>query len=336
MVGRSGQRVAGIYRKPDGTDRPPGVFSRSMNQQPTGAPALDRLLKGQRVGFLFSGGASRCIFQVGVAETLAALGIHPQACLGVSAGAWNAAAVAVGNTPRLRAYWRFFSRMPYLDFTNIFREHSPFIWRRLHQRAFRRYVDAARLRHAPVPVLVALTRLRDRELVIVDARTADDPLEVLLASNYLPPFYTHAPVIDGERYGDGAIRNNVPYEALFERGCDFVVLVTQKAECEGGLFRNLDDPDHVIPEEYRDRVVVIRPRHPLDLAFVERSWRKLAPFADYGAMRAREILLGLPSSEPEACLHGRAAYLTRIRRLREGITAFRGLAALRATFAVRK
>ncbi|MCM2316054.1 MAG: patatin-like phospholipase family protein [Thermoanaerobaculia bacterium] len=289
---------------------------------------MDRLGRARRIGFLFSGGASRCVFQVGVVEALFQAGIHPAACLGVSAGSWNAAAVAAGNWRRLRAYWRFFCRMPALDLTNLAREHSPFAWRKLHTRAFRRYVSAEALRaESALPFYAALTRLRDRESVVVDVRTSADPLEVMLASNYLPPFYTHAPVIDGERYGDGAVSNNIPYEALFERGCDAVVLITQKGACEGGLFRNIDDPDHVIPEPYRDDVVVIRPRHPLEVAFAERRWERLAPAADLGAEVAREVLGGREFGEPANCRHPTTPirYLMRVRALARLLASGRDL-----------
>ena len=265
---------------------------------------MDRLRRASKIGFLFSGGASRCVFQVGVVEALFHAGINAAACLGVSAGSWNAAAVAAGNWRRLRAYWRFFCRMPAVDLTNLAREHSPFNWRKLHTRAFRRYVSAARLRaEAALPLYVALTRFRDHEPVVVDVRTSADALEVMLASNYLPPFYTHPPVIDRERYGDGALSNNLPYEALFDRGCDAVVLITQKGACEGGLFRNVDDPDHVIPEPYRDRVVVIRPRHPLQISFAERRWEKLAPIADLGFALASDVLAGTDFRDGADCRH---------------------------------
>jgi predicted acylesterase/phospholipase RssA len=279
---------------------------------------LSQLRSAKRIGVLFCGGAARCAFQVGVVETLDALGIKPAVCLGVSGGAWNAATVSAGNIHRLRAYWRFFCRMPSVDLRNLMREHSPFIWRRLHERAFRRYIQAERLRSPEaIPLFIALTRLRDRRCVTFDMRAVDNPLEVLLASNYLPPFYTHAPVIDGERYGDAGFSNNLPYEVLFEQGCDLVIVISQKGECEGGLFRNIDEPDHLIPEPFRERTVVIRPRHPLDVSFTERRWSVLSLVADQGAARAREILLGQTPSGPVACRHGvgPVLYLTRLRRM---------------------
>ena len=258
----------------------------------------------------------RCIFQVGVVETLYGLGIEPSVCLGVSGGAWNAAAVAAGNWKRLRHYWRFFTRMPHVDLRNLTREHSPFIWSRLHARAFDRYIREEKIREG-LPLYVALTRLRDRASVIMDVHAATDPFRILLASNYLRPFYTHTPEIDGERYGDGGWSNNMPYEFLLDRGCDAVVLMTMKGESEGGLYRHRDDWEHVITDE---RVIVIRPRHRLPLGFVERRWSKLAPIAYLGALRAREVLLGERHPECDLAARGPAptAYISAIRKMLKG------------------
>ena len=274
---------------------------------------LDRLRAAKKIGFLFSGGSSRCIFQVGVVETLQSLGIFPSATLGVSAGAWNAAAVASGNAHRLRAYWRFFSRMPYVDLANLFREHSPFIWPRLHARAFNRYVGSDAIRSSTIPIFIALTRLRDRISVITDARTSVDPFRLLLASNFLQPFYTHAFRIDGEEYGDGGWTDSLPYERLIAEGCDAVIVMASKGESEGGLYRNPNDIDHVIDDE---RVIVIRPRHRMPLGFIERRWTKLAPIAELGALRAREVLLGEYHRECDLAARGPApsAYVSALRK----------------------
>jgi len=275
---------------------------------------LDRLRSAKRIGFLFSGGSSRCVFQVGVVETLLSLGIEPAMTLGVSAGSWNAAAVAVGNARRLRAYWRFFSRMPYIDLGNLLREHSPFIWSRLHERAFKRYVGMDAIQSpTTLPLFIALTRLRDRTSVIVDARTISDPFKLLLASNFLQPFYTHPIEIDGERYGDGGWTDALPYERLIAEGCDAVVVMASKGESEGGLYRNPDDYDHVIRD---GRVIVIRPRHRMPLPFIERRWSKLAPIADLGALRAREVLLGERHPQCDVAARGVApsAYVSAARQ----------------------
>jgi predicted acylesterase/phospholipase RssA len=278
-------------------------------------PVLDRLLSARRIGLVLSGGSTRCAFQAGVIETLTELGIRPALSVAVSGGVWNGAAVSAGTVPRLRHYWRAFTRMPHIDVRGLLRDHTPYRFNEMHRRTFSRYVSAERLRSPEAPALwVGVTRLRDRQGAFFDARTVEDPLALCLASNYVPPFYTHAPRIAGERYGDGGLADNLPYEKAFAEGCDAVVLVTMKGESEGDLYRNPHEPDHVIPAPFRERTVVIRPRHRLPSAFTERRWEVLRPIIDLGRLRAREVLLG--ERHPETEVRGEAGALaTAFRRL---------------------
>lgn len=264
------------------------------------SPKLDLLLSARKVGVVLSGGSARCSFQIGVLETLLELGVRPALCVAVSGGAWNGAALSAGTVPRLRHYWRTFTRMPHLDVRNLLREHSPYRFTEMHRRTFSRFVGSERLR-APeaLPLFIGVTRLSDRQGVFFDARTVADPLALLLASNYVPPFYTHAPRIEGERYGDGGLIDNIPYEKAFSEGCDAVVVVTMKGESEGDLYRNAEDYEHVIPPPYRERTVVIRPRHRLPTAFTERRWPVLLQTIELGRLRAREELLGERHLETE-------------------------------------
>lgn len=264
---------------------------------PDTAP-LARLRSAQRLGLVLSGGSSRCAFQIGVIETLAELGIRPAVCVAVSCGVWNAAALAAGTERRLRHYWRAFSRMPRIAPGNLLRERSLFRFPEMHRRTFRRYVGAEGLHRPEAPPLwIGVTRLRDRRGAFFDARTFEDPLPLLLASNYVPPFYTHAPRIHGERYGDGGLTDNLPYRKAFEEGCDAVVLVTIKGESEGSPYCNPRDTEHVIPPPFSNRVVTIRPRHLLPCSFTECRWPVLRQTIELGRLRAREVLLG--ESHPE-------------------------------------
>lgn len=282
-----------------------------------GTEALDRLRSAKRVGLVLSGGSARCAFQVGAIEVLTELGVRPDLCIGVSGGSWNAAAVAAGTGHRLRYYWRAFSRMPGFDVRNLLREHSPFRWSELHRRTFERYVGAARLlAPAALPLVIGVTRVSDRQSVLFEAREVEEPLDLLLASNYLPPFYTYAPRIAGELYADGGLSDNMPYREAFARGCDAAVLVTMKGESEGGLFRNPREIDHVIPEELRERVLVIRPRHRIPVAFLERRWSTLRRMIELGRIRAREELLGERHPESDVRLGGVAPTLRLLRLLR--------------------
>jgi predicted acylesterase/phospholipase RssA len=278
---------------------------------PKAEAMLEVLRNARRVGFVFGGGSARCAFQVGVVETLAELGVRASLTLGISGGVWNAAAVAVGNERRLRYYWRCFVRLPHLDLRNLLADGSPFLYARLHERTFAEYVGVEALK-APgaAPLWVGVTRLSDFTPHLFRAQDFDDPLPLLLASNYLPPFYTLPPRIGGVRYGDGALSDNLPYEKAFEEGCDAVVILANKGLSDGGLFRRPGDADHRVPPELAGRTLVIRPRHRLPVAFAERRWSHLKPVMELGRLRTRELLLG--ERHPETDLRGEAPPHTRL------------------------
>ena len=274
---------------------------------------LQTLSNAKNIAYVFSGGSSRCAFQVGVVERLHALGIRPSVCIGVSAGSWNAAIVAAHRVHRIRYFWKSFMRMPHVDLRNLFIELSPWRYAWMHRRNFGRFIGSVLATDEALPCYVSLTRLRDRRNVIVRAHDVD----VFIAANFLPPFYTSTPRIDGERYGDGGVTDNAPYELAFSLGCDAVVLITVKGESEGGIYKNASDVDHEIPAALRDRVVVIRPRHRLPYGFLERRWHKLVELMQLGDLRAREVLLGESHPETEIRAKGAApsTWLIRLWRL---------------------
>jgi predicted acylesterase/phospholipase RssA len=288
--------------------------------------ALQRLREAKKIAFVFSGGSSRCAFQVGVIERLTALGIRPAMAIGVSAGAWNAAVVAAHIEHRARFVWRSFVRMPYLDLRNLFRELSPWRYAEMHRRNFARFIGH-RL-HAPdaLPCFISVTRLRDRKGFLIDAREVERPIDLLLAANFLPPFYTRTPRVRGERFGDGGVTDNAPYQLAFEHGCDAVVLMSMKGESEGGIYKSTKDIDHEIPPMWRDRVIVIRPRHRLPYAFVEREWSRILELMTLGDLRAREILLGERHPETDIRAAGEAPS-ARLLRWWRALTGGRGSAA---------
>lgn len=265
---------------------------------------LDELRAARKVAFVFSGGASRCAFQVGAIERLRELGIRPAMTAGVSAGAWNAAILAAHAEHRIRYYWKSFMRMPDLDLRNLFVEHSPWRYAHLHRRNFARFIGDRLAASGALPCYISVTRLRDRKNVLLGTHQVERPIDLLLAANYLPPFYTRTPLVLGERFGDGGVSDNVPYELAFAHGCDAVVVVAMKGESEGGIYKSTRDTDHVIPPQFRDRVVVIRPRHRLPYSFTERRWGKLRELMTLGDLRTREVLLGERHPETDVRAEG--------------------------------
>jgi predicted acylesterase/phospholipase RssA len=287
---------------------------------------LERLRQAQKIAFVFSGGSSRCAFQVGVIERLSALGIKPAMTIGVSAGAWNAAILAAHNEHRIRYYWKSYARMPRFDLRNLLIELSPWRYARNHRRAFARFIGDRLTAPDALPCYISVTRLRDRKGTLLATREVERPIDLLLAANYLPPFYTSTPLIHGERFGDGGMTDNAPYELAFAHGCDLVVMVAPKGESEGGLYKSIHDTDHVIPEQYRDQVVVIRPRHRLPYSFREFRWAKLTELMALGDLRAREVLLGERHPETDVRAEGES-FTVSVLRLWHRWTRARGSAA---------
>lgn len=288
--------------------------------------ALQRLRDAKKVAFVFSGGSARCAFQIGAVERLFALGVRPAMTIGVSAGSWNAAVVAARIEHRARYVWKSFVRMPPIDLRNLFIELSPWRYAQMHRRNFARFFGD-RL-HAPeaLPCFISVTRLRDGTGFLLDVREVEKPIDLLLAANYLPPFYTRAPRIFGERFGDGGVTDNAPYQFALEQGCDAVVLICMKGETEGGIYKSTADPDHEIPPALQDRVIVIRPRHRLPYGFVERRWSRLTELIHLGDLRTREVLLGERHPETDVRAAGEAPS-ARLLRLWRMVTGGRGSAA---------
>jgi predicted acylesterase/phospholipase RssA len=243
--------------------------------------------------------------------------------IGVSAGSWNAAIVAAHNHHRIRYYWRSFLRMPHIDLRNLLAERSPWRYAEMHRRNFARFIGDRLTAPGALPCYISVTRLRDRKGVLLSAQEVDSPIDLMLAANYLPPFFTRTPLVDGERYGDGGVTDNAPYELAFEHGCDAVVLVPMKGESEGGIYKNTRDVDHVIPAQYRDRVVVIRPRHRLPYSFTERRWEKLSHLILVGDLRTREVLLNERHPETELRASGESPTVRALRLWRK-LTGGRG------------
>jgi predicted acylesterase/phospholipase RssA len=264
------------------------------------------LREAKKIAYVFSGGSSRCAFQVGVIERLAALGIHPSMTIGVSAGSWNAAIVAARMEQRARYMWKSFIRMPYVDLRNLVRELTPWRYAEMHRRNFARFIGERLHASDALPCFLSVTRLRDRRGFLIDVREVEKPIDLLLAANFLPPFYTRTPHIFGERFGDGGVTDNAPYELALEQGCDMVVLAAMKGESEGGIYKNTRDVDHEIPAALRDRVIVIRPRHRLPYRFVERGWQRHLELITLGDLRTREILLGERHPETDIRATGEA------------------------------
>ncbi len=180
---------------------------------------------------VLAGGGTRGAVQIGMLQVLAEHGFVPDRIYGTSVGAINGAGFAGDPTPegveRMARIWVGLGR------DDVFpqgRLHGP--WMYFQQRdsvysnsGLRKIIEEgvvfARLEDAPIPFEVVTTSLVDgRERWFTYGPAAD----IILASAALPAIFP--PVeIDGERYMDGGVVNNVPIRRAIDAGAKRVVVL---------------------------------------------------------------------------------------------------------------
>lgn len=180
--------------------------------------------------FVLSGGGTRGALEVGALEVLFERGIRPQMLVGTSAGAVNAAYLAVHPTlegvRELGRLWREVDR-------DVVYPRNPLVvaWRLLARedsifpnRRFREFVQASMPPEVrrfsdiqDVRLYITATNLNTGELRVFGDNPSDAVLDAVMASTALPPF--HPPwTCDGWQYIDGGAVANLPVRVAVDRG----------------------------------------------------------------------------------------------------------------------
>jgi NTE family protein len=180
---------------------------------------------------VLAGGGTRGAVQIGMLQVLAEHGFVPDRIYGTSVGAVNGAGFASDATPegveRMARIWTALSRD---DVYPQGRLHGPWLYFQQRDAVYsnsglRRIIEEGvsfnRLEDAPIPIEVVATSL-------VDGRerwfTYGPTVEAILASAALPAIFP--PVeIDGERYMDGGVVNNVPIRRAIDAGAKRIVVL---------------------------------------------------------------------------------------------------------------
>jgi NTE family protein len=206
-----------------------------------GAAARAQWLAEQEVGeepeprsqtaLVLAGGGTRGATQVGMLQVLTEHGFVPDRIYGSSVGAVNGVAFAGDPTrrgvERMTEIWRGLTREAVYPQGRL---HGP--WLYLQQRDsvyvntwLRKVIEDGigfeRLEDAVIPVEVVATSLTDgRERWF----TYGPAVEAVLASSAVPAIFP--PVeIDGERFIDGGVVNNVPVRRAIEGGASRIVVL---------------------------------------------------------------------------------------------------------------
>lgn len=188
---------------------------------------------------VFSGGGSLGAAQVGALQALFEAGIVPDAVVGVSAGAINAAYIAMDPTPEravaLERVWRSMTRrdvFPDGRFTVARRlaARSTYLYSPHGMRALlARSVPEADLAMSAIPCHVVTTDLHNGEATWW---TSGNPVDILSASACLPGLFP--PVsLEGRLHVDGGVACPVPTQRALDLGASRVWVLNVSREFEG-------------------------------------------------------------------------------------------------------
>lgn len=267
-----------------------------------------------RVAFVFSGGGPLGALQVGALKALVERDILPDLVVGTSVGAVNASSLAFEpsalGVKRLEETWQG------LVGNDLF-PGSGFMagWTRMLRRGdrvfdntgMRKLIETslgsgATFEDAQIPLGVVTTELNTGAEQVF---TSGPILEPLLASTAMPGAFPPV-TINGRRYIDGGVVNNVPIAPALMLGASTVYVLDTTAHTQRGrpLIRPMDYLMHafslsrgqrvIVESQYleSDRVkIVMLPVVPLDFyvpltsfehtrTFIERSYESTSRFLD--------------------------------------------------------
>jgi NTE family protein len=186
---------------------------------------------GRRTAFVLGGGGNLGAIQVGMLRALLDRGVAPDELYGCSVGAINAACLArepsIDGVERLVGIWQDLDadvvctpgRLSGLLL--LTRNYRSLQSNRALQRLLQRTLGYDRIEDAAVPLAVVATSLRTGR----EQWFTEGPLvPAVLASAALPAVFP--PVdIDGERYIDGGVVNNVPISRAIAGGAERIYVL---------------------------------------------------------------------------------------------------------------
>lgn len=205
----------------------------------------DRPFTEPKIAFVLSGGGSLGAMQAGQLRAVLEAGILPDLVIGVSAGAFNGAAIAhrptVERADELAAIWQGLRRNDV--FVGAAHARAWHILRR-HPHLYRsdglvdlvhRFLPLDDLAELPTPFEAGTVNLDD---VRVDFHSTGDPRAVLVASASLPGVFRPV-TIDGSRHVDGGIAVNLPIQRARDLGATTILAFDCRAGTKHRLPRDL-------------------------------------------------------------------------------------------------
>jgi len=184
-------------------------------------------IKGFRPAIIFEGGALRGVLSCGYGVALNETSLNPDSfsLYGSSSGALNSIYFACRQ---LRDGLSIYadnatdkSCLNLWNFPNILNVDWLVDEWIFGKKAF----DYKKIQKFPNKILISLTNLSDGEVFFFNAQGAkyDDLRKAMKATSYAPLLSNGYQVIDGNKYGDGAIGCAIPYDRAVRDGCTHII-----------------------------------------------------------------------------------------------------------------
>lgn len=176
-------------------------------------PLRDRPYK---VGLALSGGGARGVAHAGAIKAMLEVGLKPDIIAGVSAGSIVAVMYAAGISPEDMV--EIFATAKFSDFCELSVPKDGFFRMDGFKRMLKKRIPYANIEDLPMPVVVAATDFDHGKRVAFES----GPLAERVCASCSIPIVFKPVKIDGVRYVDGGVLDNMPAWAIRSR-CKFLV-----------------------------------------------------------------------------------------------------------------
>ena len=183
-------------------------------------------------GVLFEGGSFRPVFSCGIMDALLEEGIMFPYCIGVSAGAADAASYISRQPERnIRILEKYRNDKRYLSKRNFLKERSifglDFVFREIPNKLD--VFDMKTFKEYDGRFVIVTTDAKTGKVHYFDQKDVDETFEVFCATCALPGACPPAK-INGRKYYDGGLSNPIPIDKCLEDGCDKMLIVLTQPE----------------------------------------------------------------------------------------------------------
>ncbi len=219
-------------------------------------------------GIVFEGGGTRGSYEIGAYEALLDCGIEVGAIVGTSIGAINGAILTQGDLKQAKEIWKHLKPSTIVDMDDEeFEKISSFSFNKGElsdmfnkvkflikdggfditplKKNLDIFLDEEKIRASDIDFGLVTYNYSKKEAVQVFKEDIPEGklIDYILASSALPAF--KAVEIDGDKYVDGAIYDNLPFKMLEEKGYKDIIIVRVYGT---GIVNKYDDKDYIVIE----------------------------------------------------------------------------------------